>query len=729
MSDDNSLVEGGPDQSTVMFPAGAPLPHAFVTIHRDNTVTVVSQQFEMGQGAYTLAATLIAEELDAALEQIRVVPAEYDPQTYANPLMGGQATGGQTGTQATYLKVRTAGAAMRAMLVNAAAARWQIDATSITVEGGVVRSGTRHANFGELADDVARQPVPAHPLLKASSEFRYIGKHVDRVDSKDKVRGRTVFTQDLKLPDMLTAVIARPTRVGGKLVDFDATECLRWPGVRQVVAVPQGVAVVADNFWAAHEARETLRITWDEHDAYRGSTVAIFEDLRSRLDSAGDVALMAGAPDAVLGDATRKLTADYRTAYVGHLPFETLNIIVQEKDGMLDVWGGVQMHSVDVANLQYQLGIAPENIRLHPMMAGGSFGKRAHIHSLHIVEAVAVARALHTDRPIKLMYSREDDLSAATARLRPGFMDRVDAALDEAGNLVAWRHRAAGQSVAMGTPFEAFMAPKGIDWFSVESGVDMPYNLPNRSYELHTVALPIASSWLRSSGSFHNLFAVESMIDEAAHAAGVDPLTMRLRMMGDNMRQKQCLTVAAEHAGYDTPLPAASSGARRGRGLACGAAHRSYGAVVAEVTVFADRHWRVDRLVCAQDCGLVVNPDNVLSQIEGGAGFGLSMARYSEITHKDGEIEQHFYSDHHIVRMHTMPEVVALIVPSNEGPSGGSETITPLIAPAIANALFAAIGERVRTVPLRISGEPPEEHWEVPATVNTFKGAKESALR
>ena len=725
---DNAMAEGGPNQATIVFPAGPPNPHAFVKLNADNTITVISQQFEMGQGAYTLAATLIAEELDADLEQIRVVPAGFDPQAYANPLMGGQGTGGQTGTQATYLKVRTAGAAMRAMLVNAAAARWQVDPTTVTIESGVVSSGHHHATFGELAEEAARQPVPADALLKAFPAFRYIGKHTGRVDVKDKVRGRTVFTQDLKLQGMMTAVIARPTRIGSKVASYDAAECLLRPGVRHVVQVPQGVAVVADSFWTAHEARETLRITWDDREAYRGSTDGIFSGFASKLDSTGDVALMTGKPDAVLGNAARTLSADYRAAYVGHLPFETLNIVVQEKDGMLDVWGGLQMHSSDMANIQYQLGIPPEKVRLHQLVAGGSFGKRGHIQALQIVEAVLVARAVKTSQPVKLMYSREDDMSAASARLRPGFMHRIDAGLDDAGNLIAWRHRAAGQSVAIGTPFEAVMAPNGIDWFSVESGVDAPYDVPNRSYELHTVKLPIQTSWLRSTGSFHNLFAVESMIDEAAHLAGVDPLAFRLRMLGDGKRQKMCLTLAAQAAGYGAPLAAGLTGARRGRGLACGAAHRSYGAVVAEVTVFPDRNWRVDRLICAQDCGFVVNPDNVHSQIEGGAGFGLSMARYSAITHKDGEIEQHFYSDHHIVRMHTMPEVTPIIVPSDEGPSGGSETITPLVAPAVANALFAAIGERVRTVPLRIQGEPPEEHWDVPATLNTFKGAKKTTL-
>ena len=726
---DNAMAEGGPNQATMVFPAGVPNPHAFVTLNADNSITVISQQFEMGQGAYTLAATLIAEELDAELEQITVVPAGFDPQAYANPLMGGQGTGGQTGTQASYLKVRTAGAAMRAMLVNAAAARWQVDPTTVTIERGVVSSGARSTTFGALAEEATRQPVPADPPLKAPSAFIYIGKHVDRVDIKDKVRGRAVFTQDLKLPGMLTAVIVRPTRIGGKVEGFEAAECLQFPDVRHVVAVPQGVAIVADSFWAAYEAREKLRVTWDDREAYRGSTEEIFAGFTAKLGTPGDVALMIGTPDAALTGATRKLSADYRTAYVGHLPFETLNIVVQEKDGILDVWGGLQMHSGDVTNIQYQLGIPPEKVRLHQLVAGGSFGKRGHMYALHVIEAVCIARALKTDRPIKLMYSREDDMSAASARLRAGFMDRIEAGLDAAGNLTALRHRAAGQSVVMGTPFEAFMAPKGIDWFSVESGVDAPYDVPNRSYELHTVTLPIQTSWLRSTGSFHNLFAVESMIDEAAHAAGVDPLAFRLRMLGDDKRQKKCLTLVAQRAGYNTPLAAAPSGGRRGRGVACGAAHRSYGAVVAEVTVFADRNWRVDRLICAQDCGLAVNPDNVRSQIEGGAGFGLSMARYSAITHKDGEIEQQFYSDHHIVRMHTMPEVIPIIVPSDEGPSGGSETITPLVAPAIANALFAATGERVRSVPLRLSGEPPEEHWDVPATLNTFKGAKKTALR
>lgn len=725
MSEANAEQASG---MTFIFPAD-PNPLAFITLNPDNTVTLVAKHMEMGQGIYTGLATLVAEELDAAREQIRVVAAPIGP-AYGNPLMGGgQGTGGQTSMQASYMAMRKAGAAMRHMLLAAAAQRWGVDAAQLSVKAGVVfdPASGRRATFGELAGAAMAAPVPRDVTLKDPSQYVYIGKRFARLDAADKIRGKAVFTQDLKLPGMLTAVIARPRRWGEKVASFDAAQALAFPGVRQVVQVAAGIAVVADDFWSALEGRERLKIEWDASAAFRKSSEEIHGELRALVDTEGVIAASNGDIDAALAGATTRHQSYFQVPFHAHAPMETLNIIVQLRNGELQAWGGMQLVSMDQFMLAQAAGVSPDKVVFHMQMTGGSFGRRATPGSVVGTEALSIVKALGTDQPLKLMYDRPDDLAGPQNYYRPAFVHRIEAGLDAAGKLVAWRHRAAGQSVLIGTVLEAAMVHNGIDWMSVEGAQDQPYRIPNRRLELHTPVYPIGPSWLRSSGVFHNAFAVETMMDEVALKAGKDPVEFRMVLLPDTARERGCLALAAEKAAWFSPLSPAEGGARRGRGVAIAPAHRSYGAMVIEVTVAADgKTYTVDRVVCALDCGTVINPDNVISQMEGSVGFGLSMARFGQITLSDGAVDQNFYSDYPVTRMHTMPKVESYIVASQQGPSGASETIASIVAPALANALAMATGQPQRRVPLTLPGEVIEA-WAVPTGLNTFEAARDWA--
>ena len=731
MSTDNAVQEQKPAEqalprgTTIIFPANVD-PLSFIRLNGDNTVTVISKNMEMGQGIYTGIATLVAEEMDAAREQIRVVAAPLGQQ-YGNAVMGGvQGTGGQTSTQANYLIMRKAGAAMRQMILAAAAQRWSTDAASLTISGGVVSdiAGGRSATFGVLAQAAMAMPVPTDVSLKDPSAFVHIGKSFARLDSPDKIRGKAIFTQDLKLPNMLTAVIARPSRPGAKVGRFDATQALTFPGVRYVVQVDAGIAVVADDFWTASQGRELLSIEWDLSQAFRKSSVDIYRELAALTDSDdGTVALNTGDVDAALAQATTRVSASFQVPYHTHAPMETMNIIIQLKDGKLNAWGGLQMASMDQYLLSQAAGLTPDKVVINMQMTGGSFGRRATPHSVPGIETISIIKAINTDQPIKLMYDRSDDMAGPQNYYRPAFVHRIEAGMDASGRVTAWRHRLAGQSISAGTMMERGMVHDGVDLFSVEGGIDQPYDLPNRRMELHTPTYPIRSSWMRTSGTFHNSFAVESMVNQLAHAASKDPVEFRRSMLPQGTRERGCLDLVAAKANWFTPMAPDALGRTRGRGVAVSPSHRSYAAVVVEITLTADgKGYSIDRVVAVLDCGMVINPNNVISQMEGSVGFSLSMCRFGQITFTDGEVDQKYFSDYHVTRMHTMPIVESYIVPSTQGPSGASETVASAVAPALANALFMATGHPQTTIPLTLPGEVLEP-WAVPAGLNTFKGA------
>lgn len=724
-------IEG---QDTIVFPHPA-MPTTFIRLNVDNTVTVLSKTIEMGQGIHTGHATMVADEIDASPEQMRVemAPSEAGFQAvYGNVLMGGmQGTGGNTGTQSSYMMYRMAGAAMRQMILSAASKKLRTEKSNLRIQAGVITDGVsgRSCNFGDIAAQAMAEPIPADVKPKEPEEFTYMGKYFPRVDTQDKIHGRQIYPQDIKLPGMLTALIARPKKIGGKLKCFDATQALLQPGVFDVVEVaPFGVAVVGNSFWACYQAREKLLIEWDYSDAVRLGSDEIFAELQGLLDTPGPEALRVGDVDTAFANAARTVEAEYTVPFQAHAPMETVSCVVQLSDGKAEMWGASQVFGFDSINIAQELQIPPENVTVHNHRVGGSFGRWYGPSATPWIETIKVVKALHTDKPVKLYYSREDDLLTTTCFYRPGYKHKLWAALDVDGNITGIKHRIAGQSMLVGTFMaQGMIDEKGIDFMSVESSINIAYDYSNYLIELHSPVIPFRASPTRFGGTLHNGFSNEVFIDECATAAGADPVEYRLRYLGDDKREKACLELAAEKAKWSRPLAGGGPGTRRGRGVAVTTSHRSYSACVAEVTVYQDNSYSIDRVVVALDCGSIINPDNLRSQMEGSVGFAVALGRYNEITFVDGESQQVYFSDYHITRMHTMPEVESHFVFSAQGPSGAGETIGSSVIPAIANALFNATGIRVRDLPLRLPGEPAEEKWERPAPLNTFRGARSSS--
>jgi isoquinoline 1-oxidoreductase beta subunit len=684
-------------------------PNAFVRIGADNTVTVISKHLEMGQGSYTGLATIVADELDAAWNQVRVEGAPADASRYNNLKWGPmQGTGGSTAIANSWDQLRQAGATARAMLIAAAAQRFNVPATSLTVKDGVVlhAASKRKATFGELATAAAALPVPSDAKPKEPKDWVYIGKQAKRVDSRGKVTGKAIFTQDLKLKDMLVAVVAHPPRFGAKRASFDADAVKSIPGVRMVVEMRNGVAVLASNFWSAKKARDALKIQWDESAAFKGSSADLMAQFRKLAEQPGTSAVNNGDATKAIGGAARTLEAAYEFPYLAHAAMEPMNCVMRlNDDNSVDVWNGEQFQTGDQMTIAKALGIKPEQVRINMLYAGGSFGRRANPHSDYLVECaeilVFLARAEKRNVPVKLVWTREDDMKAGY--YRPAFFHTIKAGLDASGNIVGWQHRLVGQSIAQGTMFEGGMVKSGVDVTSVEGASNLPYAIPNLSVDLHTPKLPVPVLWWRSVGSTHTAFSTETFIDELAAAAGKDPVAFRRGMLAKHPRHLAVLDLVAKEAGWGTPLAQGKAGEKRGRGVAV---HESFGtpvAQVAEVTVKADNTFSVDRVVCAVDCGVAVNPDNVRAQMEGGLGFGLSAALHSAITLKDGVVEQSNFHDYPMLRINEMPKVEVHIVPSSAAPTGVGEPGTPVIAPAVANALAAATGKRLRTLPLKLA--------------------------
>ncbi|CAN5908117.1 xanthine dehydrogenase family protein molybdopterin-binding subunit [soil metagenome] len=680
-------------------------PVAFVRIDPDNTVVVICKHLESGQGTYTGLATLVAEELGCSWAQIRVEPAPSHIFTYSNGLMGGaMGTGGQTGMQSSWMVYRTTAAAARQMILAAAATRWGVDADSLTLSDGVVKHASgKQATLGELAADAGKQKVPKAVVLKDPSRYKYIGKQFPRVDSRVKVNGTAMYPQDVHLPGMLTAVVARPTRIDSKVKRFDAAATLAMPGVVEVVQVESGIAVIGKDFWSAKRGRDVLKVEWDDSAASRHSTQSLTEELLASLDTEGTEAAKRGDAGAALAKASKKISVQYIVPHLAHATMEPMNVVVQLTDHRLDLWGGPQMQMLDLPTLAFVLRMLPTHIHLHMMYVGGSFGRRAQPHTQAHIEAVRIARDMKNKGvPLKVVWTREDDLSSAHSYFRPGFVHRIEAGLDAQGNVVAWRHKMAGKSILASTLMRVMMKG-GIDDMSVEGGRDQPYDIPNFLVTARSPAQAPLASWLRTSGTFHNGFAVESTIDQLAILAGADPVAFRRKMLGKSPRALAALDMAADKAGWSTPLAPGKPGEKRGRGVAVLPAHRSFGAAVIEVTIKADKSIQVDRVVCVVDCGTPVNPDNIRSQIEGATAFGLSSALMSQITFADGQVQQTNFHQYEVLRMHQMPKVEAWIVPSDAEPNGASETPMAPIAPALANAIAAATGQRLTSIPFKLA--------------------------
>jgi isoquinoline 1-oxidoreductase subunit beta len=670
-------------------------PNAFVRIAPDNTVTIIGKHIEMGQGSYTGVATILAEELDADWSQIRVEPAPADAERYNNLKWGPmQGTGGSTAMANSWEQLRKAGATARAMLVEAAAREWNVPASEITVERGVVShppSG-RRATFGELAPKAAALAPPAQVPLKDPKDFKLVGTRLPRLDGMAKTDGSAKFTMDFTLPGMLTALVARPPRFGATVKSFDATAARRVKGVTQVVQVPSGVAVVATEFWAARQGREALRVTWDESRAETRGTDDLFAAYRVLASRAGRPVRRNGDAAGALRGAAKVIEAVYEFPYLAHAPMEPLDAVVRIGADGCDLWAGSQTPTIDQQVVARIVGVPPAKVRIHTLLAGGSFGRRATPDGDVAGEAAAVAKAVGGDTPVKLVWTREDDIQGG--RYRPLYVHRLRAGLDARGNIVGWEHRIVGQSIIKGTPFAPALVKNGIDGTSVEGASNLPYAIPNFSVELHTTDVGVPVLWWRSVGSTHTAFSTETFLDELARAGGRDPLEIRRELLTKHPRHLAVLNLAAEKAGWGDALPPG-----RARGIAVHESFDSVVAQVAEVSRRPDGLPKVERVVCAVDCGTAVNPDVIRAQMEGGIGFGLAGALWNEITLVRGRVQQRNFDGYRPLRIGEMPTVEVHIVPSGAVPTGVGEPGVPPIAPAVANAFFQLTGQRVRRLP------------------------------
>jgi len=670
-------------------------PNAFVRIAPDNTVTIISKHIEMGEGTYTGLATILAEELDADWSQIRVESAPADAERYNNLAFGPvQGTGGSSAMANSWDQLRRAGATARAMLVEAAAREWGVPASEITVERGVVSHAPsgRRATFGELASKAAALTPPAQVTLKDPKDFKLVGTRLPRLDGRTKTDGTAQYTMDFSLPGMLTAVIARPPRFGATVKSFDAVAARRVKGVTHVVQVPSGVAVVATGFWAARKGRDALRVTWDESRAERRGTDELFATYRTLAGQPGRAVRRDGDADAVLARAARVVEAVYEFPYLAHAPMEPLDAVVRVGSDGCDLWAGSQIQTIDQHVVAQVLGLAPNKVRVHTLLAGGSFGRRGTPDGDVAGEAAAIAKAIGGDKPVKLVWTREDDIQGG--KYRPLYVHRLRGGLDAQGEIVGWENRIVGQSIAAGTAFEAMLVKDGVDVTSVEGAANVPYAIPNVTVELHTTKVGVPVHFWRSVGSTHTAYATETFLDELAHAAGKDPLAVRRALLAQKPRHLGALNLAAERARWGDPLPAG-----RARGIAVHESFNSVVAEVAEVSLRPDGMPKVERVVCAVDCGTAINPDVVRAQLEGGIGYGLAAALWSEITLVDGRVQQRNFDRYRPLRINEMPAIDVHIVPSGAAPTGVGEPGTPPIAPAVANALFHLNGQRVRRLP------------------------------
>ena len=647
---------------------------------------------EMGQGTFTSLALLVAEELDADWRKVRAEHAPVDP-AYNHVKFGIQMVGGSTSTWTEYDRLRKAGATARAMLI-AAAETWKVKASTCDAKKSEVvhaASGKR-LSFGKLAAAATRQAPPDDVKLKDPKDFRLIGKPTKRIEAPEKVNGAAVFGLDVKRPDMLVAVIARPPVFGGKAKRFDAAQAKAVPGVRDVVEISRGVAVVADGFWQAKKGRAALDIEWDLGRLASLDSAAQREEYVKLSEKPGAVAKQKGDANAALTAAAKKLTAEYELPYLAHAPMEPQNCVADVRPDSCEVWTGSQFQTVDRAVAAAVAGLQPEQVRFHTMLLGGGFGRRAVPDGHMVHEAVEVSKAIK--KPVKVVWTREDDTRGGY--YRPRAYHKIAGGFDAAGKLTAWQHRIVCQSFIAGTAFESFVVKHGVDATAVEGAADLPYAIPNLLVDWQMAPGGVPCLWWRSVGHSHNGFVVESFLDELAHAAGKDPLEMRRGLLEKSPRHKRVLELVAEKSGWGSKLPAG-----RARGVAVHESFGSYLAQVAEVSVSKEGRPRVHRVVCAIDCGPTVNPEGIRAQMESGITFGLTAALYGEITFKDGRVQQSNFHNYQMLRMNEAPVVETHIVDSKDKMGGVGETGVPPIAPAVCNAVFALTGKRVRRLPIR----------------------------
>lgn len=667
-------------------------PNAFVEIRGDGAIILYVAQAEMGQGVLTSLPMLLAEELDVDLDQVRIEPVGVDP-AFNHPYFNAQVTGGSTSVRGFYEPLRRAGAQARQMLLEAAAERFEVPAETLRAERGVVihEASGRRLTYADLAAAASAQPVPdaASVPLKPSSQFRLLGREQRRIEAPSKVDGSAQFGLDVRLPGMLTALIAWPPVPGATVKSFDAAAAMAVQGVIKVKPVPQGVAVIARDFWSARKGRDALVIDWDLGPNAGLDSVVQGREYAALAEQRGALAVERGEGDRPLAGAADVLSLDIEVPYLAHATMEPLNATVHHKGDAAEVWTGTQMPGADAAQAAEVLGLAVDRVTLNNLLLGGGFGRRANPVGDFVVAAAHVAKGEGV--PVKTVYTREDDTRGGW--YRPRALHRVRLALDAEGRPATWQQRVVAQSIMQGTPFESMGVKDGVDFSVVEGVIDLPYSVPNLRVECILAPRVVPVLWWRSVGHTHTALAVEHMVDIAARKAGVDPVEYRRRLLSAHPRWLGVLEEAARRSEWGAPLVEG-----RARGFAI---HKSFETIVAEVAEVSIEGGRpkVHSVVAVADMGRVVNPRHARVQIESGVVFGLAAALHQQITFKDGRVQQGNFHDYPLLRQNEMPSIRVHLIESDEAPGGAGEPGTPPIAPAVANALLALTGRPVTRLP------------------------------
>ena len=681
------LANGDADAAS----ADAFAPNAFIRVGGDGQIVLTMPYVEMGQGTYTSITMLIAEELEVELNQVQLQHAPPNEKLYGNPLIGGvQATGNSNAIRGAWQPMRKAGAIARTMLVSAAAKRWNVDPASCRAQSGQVLHALtgRRVGYGELSADAARMPVPENAVLKEPKDFKLIGTPAKRLDAPAKVHGAAIYGIDVRPPGVKIATLAQSPVFGGRVKSVDDAAAKAVKGVRQIVRLDDAVAVVADHMGAAKKGLVALAIEWDDGPYAKLDTDEIVSELETATLKPGSVAQNIGDIGTAMASAVTKIEANYQVPFLAHATMEPMNCTVHVRKDGCEIWVGNQVLGRAQAAAAETAGVPLDRVVVHNHLIGGGFGRRLEIDG--VIRAVQIAKRV--DGPVKVVWTREEDIQHDM--YRPYFFDRMSGGLDEKGMPIAWYHRFAGSSII------ARWAPplfnNGLDPDTTEGAIDLVYALPNMHVEYLRVEPPgIPTAFWRSVGPSHNVFVTESFMDELAAAANQDAVTFRHRLLDKSPRAKAVLELAAEKANWGQPLPE-----RTGRGVSLQFAFATYQAHVAEVEVSKDGTARVRRVACAVDCGTVVNPDTVQAQIQSAIMFGITAALYGEITLKNGRVEQTNLDTYQILRMNEAPAVEVHIIHSLEPPGGMGETGTSAIIPAVANAIFAATGKRLRKLPI-----------------------------
>ena len=665
--------------------------NAFLQIAGDNTIHIILSKVEMGQGIWTTLPMLIAEELDCDWNKITI---EHRPPgtavDFLEPVVD-RFTGGSETTKSQFDIYRQAGATARMMLVNAAAKRWGVKPEICRTENGYVIAGDKKLSFGEVATDASILPRPV-VKLREPKDWKYIGKSQKRLDGAEKINGKAKYGIDIQFPDLLTAVVAHAPVFGGKVKSFDAGAANAIKGVRYIVQIPTGIAVLADNFWAAKKGRDALIIDWDNSENEHIESKTIADEYSKLAKTKGLVVKQKGDVNSALKKVQKSIEAEFSFPFLAHAPMEPLNCTVKIREDKCEVWTGTQSPIHHQAEVAMFLGLKPEQVLLYTPHLGGSFGRRGAFSADWIMEAVHIAK--NSGQFIKLVWTREDDIKGGY--YRPVYLHRVNIGVGADGYPVAWQHRIVGQSLFTNTPLEQYIVQNGIDYSSVTTGAPYSDAIPHYSFELITTKLGVPVSAWRSVGNTHTAFVMETLIDELATLAKMDPVEYRRTLFKNSPRHLAALNLAVEKAEWNKPMTKG-----RFRGIAVHEAMGSYVSQVVEIS-FDDNKLRIHRVVCAIDCGLAVNPDGVHAQMEGCIVYGLTAALYGEITLEKGQVQQSNFHDYQMLRMNQTPKIEVYIVPGCEKMGGAGEPGVPPVAPALANAIFAATGKRLRDLPLRL---------------------------